>query len=100
MRASAATELRSHERIVQSCAGAGCLRSLVHHHAIDIAPLPVLARLDRPHDWMAGGFEVLCRVPILRTVATGNVSAAEAHAQVDPSCAGPHTLGAIVGLGP
>jgi len=60
---------------------------LVHHHTIDIAPLPVLARLDRPHDRMAGGVEVLRRVPIFRTVATGDVSAAEAHAQVDPSVA-------------
>src|SRR6267142_7007110 len=66
--------------------------SLAHHHAIDIAPLPVLARFDRPHDRMAGGVEVLRRVPIFRTVATGDVSAVEAHAQVDPSVAGPHTL--------
>jgi hypothetical protein len=55
---------------------------------VDVTPDPGLAGLDRAHHGMLGVVEMLGRVFILRRVATGGISADEAHAQVNPGVAG------------
>src|SRR5919198_5748417 len=56
----------------------------LHHELIDIAPEPVLARLERLHERVAGGVEMLGGMLVLRRVTAADVPANEALAQVDP----------------
>src|SRR2546423_6008928 len=56
----------------------------LHHDLIDIAPQPVLARLERLHKRVAGGMEMLGGMLVLRRVTAADVPADEALAQMDP----------------
>jgi len=72
---------KSRKRFVDDASGS------TDHHLVDVAPLPVLARLQGLHDWMLAFLEVLGRVLVLRAVAAADVAAGEAHAQLDPAIA-------------
>src|SRR6202042_924173 len=54
------------------------------HHFIDIAPEPILARLDRLDDRMFRLVKMLRGVFVFRTVAASDVSAFSAEPQVHP----------------
>jgi hypothetical protein len=54
---------------------------------IQIAPAPILTRFLRPDDRVTGGAKVLRRMFILRRVATSDVAANHAKAQVHPDIA-------------
>ena len=56
----------------------------LEHQAIDVAPTPVLARLEAAHDRVLRCPEVFGRVPIDRIVAAADVTAAKAKAKVNP----------------
>lgn len=51
---------------------------------IDIAPAPRLTRLEGPHDGMPGLVKMLRRVPIFGGIATADVTAFQAEAEMDP----------------
>lgn len=68
-------------------------------HFIDIAPDPVLPRLDGAHQWMLGLMEVLSSVLVLGRVATSDVPALQAHAQMYPGVAGLYAILADVLVG-
>src|SRR3954469_23498658 len=53
-------------------------------HAVDVAPAPVLVRLERLDDRMVCCLEVHARVPVLRAVATADVAAPPAPSPADP----------------
>src|SRR4051794_14513348 len=55
-----------------------------HRDLVEIAPRPVLARLDRAHDRVVLAARVRGRVAVGRAVAAADVAALEADAQVDP----------------
>src|SRR5919199_4787439 len=55
------------------------------HHLVDEAPAPVLARLDRTHDWVAARDLMRARMLVRRVVAAADVAAGLAHAQVLPA---------------
>src|SRR4051795_886313 len=59
----------------------------LHHHLVDVAPEPVLARLDGLDDGVAGGMEVLRRVLVLRGIAAADLAAGETQPQMDPGVA-------------
>src|SRR5262249_44837149 len=59
----------------------------LQHHLVDVAPQPVLARLERPNDRVAGGVEVSGGVIGLGRVGAGAVAADQALAQVDQAVA-------------
>jgi len=52
---------------------------------IDIAPTPAFAGLNRLHDRMIHGVEVLCRMLVLRRIAAAHMAAYHALSQVNPS---------------
>jgi hypothetical protein len=52
---------------------------------IHIAPAPAFARLDRFHDRVLHGVEVLCRVLVLGRIAAAYMAAYHALSQVNPS---------------
>src|SRR6202521_3104479 len=58
--------------------------ALRDHQLVVVAPLPVLARLERPHDRVLGRAEVLARVAFGRGIAAADVSARKAETQVHP----------------
>src|ERR1700761_1279863 len=51
---------------------------------VDIAPTPVLARLQGPHDGVTDGERVRTGVPQRRRVATADVATRQAHPQMHP----------------
>jgi hypothetical protein len=57
----------------------------LHHLIVDVAPSPGLAGLERTNDGMRRRMKVLRRVLVLRRVATPDVAARQAEAQVHPS---------------
>ncbi len=63
--------------------GAGAA-ALLEHDLVDIAPHPVLARLDRTHDRVLAAVKVFGRVLVARVIAAPDVAARQAHAQVHP----------------
>jgi hypothetical protein len=52
---------------------------------IDIAPAPAFTGLNRLHDRVLHGVEVLCRVLVLRRIAAAHLAAYHALPQVNPS---------------
>ena len=56
----------------------------VEPELVDEAPAPLFARLERAHDRVVGGAEVLGGVAVLRIVAAAHVTAAHAQTQVHP----------------
>jgi hypothetical protein len=79
-----------------SCIGK---RSGLDEGFVHIAPLPVLARLERLDDRVPSVKEVLRSVLILRRIAAADMAADEANAQVDPLLAHLETLLAAVAAG-
>src|SRR5256885_6465007 len=70
---------------------------LSHYLIVDKAIDPVLAGLEGPHDRVIVGAGVLASVAILRVVATADVTASHAQADVHPVVAGGQALLATVG---
>src|SRR5215216_4022598 len=62
--------------------------SLLHHNLVDIAPHPLLARLNRFDDGVLCLMEMFRCVLVARVVAAANMPADHTHAQVYPSIAG------------
>jgi len=62
-------------------------KSALDHHLVHVAPAPVLARLERPDDRVAGGVKVLGSVLVSRLVAATYIPAGQALAQVNPGIA-------------
>jgi hypothetical protein len=56
----------------------------LHHYLVDIAPYPVLSRLEGLDDRMAGGVEMLGSMPVLGRVAATYVPTGETESKVDP----------------
>jgi hypothetical protein len=63
------------------------LRQSFHELFIDVAPAPLLIRLERLDDRMTARAEVLRRVLISRAIATADVPARHTESQVHPSVA-------------
>jgi hypothetical protein len=63
------------------------LATRLHRDLIDEAPEPIFTRLERLHDRVRGGVEVLRRVLVLRGIATTDVAANAAEPQMDPGIA-------------
>jgi hypothetical protein len=60
---------------------------LLQNHLVDVAPAPVLARLDRLHDGMLGTMKMLRGMFIFGGIAATHVSANQAHAEMHPGVA-------------
>ena len=86
-------------RLEEQVAETGASFSLLHHHLINVAPHPILTRLERLDDRVVGGVEVLGGVLVLRVVAAANIAAAHALAQVYPGVAGLQAVFAAVSAG-
>jgi hypothetical protein len=71
----------------------------VERDLVDIAPAPVLARLERSHDRVAGQPEMGGRVLVLGAVATTDVTTYHAQPQMDPRIADPQAVLAAVRAG-
>ena len=56
----------------------------LQEHLIHVAPTPVLSGLERSHDWVLRLMEVFRCVLVLGGIATTNIAAFQAKAQVDP----------------
>jgi hypothetical protein len=63
------------------------LTTRLHRDLVDEAPQPVLTWLERLHDRVRCGVEVLRRVLVLRGIATPDVAANAAEPQMDPGVA-------------
>src|SRR5438445_10039634 len=59
-------------------------RHRLEHQIVDVAESPIFTRLEGADDRVLRRVEVLCPVFIRRVVATADVSAREAEAEVDP----------------
>jgi hypothetical protein len=64
---------------------------------IDVAPAPVLARLESPDDRMTDLVKVRGRVLVWGAVAAADVTAGHAEPEVDPRAAHPQAVFASVG---
>src|SRR5687768_11047990 len=69
----------------------------LHRDLVDKAPQPVLSSLERLHNRVRGGVEVLRRVLVLRGIATPDVAANPTEAQMDPGVADLQALLATIG---
>ena len=67
---------------------------------VHVAPAPVLARLEAPHESVVGRMEMLGGMLALRVVAAADVAALLAQPEVDPAHAGGETFLATVGRVP
>jgi hypothetical protein len=63
------------------------LRSQRKHRLVDIAPSPLLSRLDGTHHRMTCSVKVFCGVLVLGVVAASYITTHQAHAQVHPKIA-------------
>src|SRR5262249_32661294 len=68
-------------------------------HVVDVAPVPVLARLERADERVRAHARVRRRMPVGRRVAAANVTAREADAEVQPLVACPKAVLAAVDRG-
>ena len=59
----------------------------LEHHLVDVAPVPVLAGLERTHERVSRCREVFACMTIRLIVATADMTAGHAKAQVHPRCA-------------
>jgi len=57
---------------------------MLDDHLIDVAPAPILARLERLDDRMAAGVEVFSGVPVFGLIAAAHMAALQAEAQMHP----------------
>src|SRR3954454_18090163 len=71
-----------------------------HRDLVDVAPRPVLARLERAEDRVPAALRVRGRMAVRRAGAAADVAALEADAQVDPlATAREAVLAAVDGVG-
>src|SRR6476659_490685 len=63
------------------------LHRRLEEQLVHVAPAPVLAGLEAPHDGVAGRMEVLGGMSAWRVVATADVAALLTQPQVDPAAA-------------
>ena len=61
-------------------------------HVIDVAPAPILARLEGSDHGMVSAVKVLGRMAVWRRIAASHVSAGETQPQMDPRVPGLQTL--------
>jgi hypothetical protein len=71
---------------------------LFHDDFVDVAPNPILTRLERPYQRVVNGVEMFGGVLILGRVTAADVSTREAQTKMNPSIAGLQTLLATVGF--
>jgi hypothetical protein len=64
--------------------GSSRLRRGLHHKLVNVAPAPVLSRLETPDDRVPGAVEMFGRVLSGRFVAAADVPARETEPQVNP----------------
>ena len=67
-----------------SCFGFSIGSRKRHESFVGVTPRPIFARFERCGDWMIFGVEMFRRVFIDRSVATADVTATQAQAQVNP----------------
>ena len=60
------------------------LKSLFHHQLVHIAPEPIFAGFDGPHNRVLGSVKMLGSVLVLRGITATHVSANHAQAKMDP----------------
>src|SRR4029077_236689 len=77
----------------------GCASSFFKHHFIDVAPIPVFARLDGLHDGMLRRVKMLGGVFVLRGIAAAHMAADLTQPEVHPSVAHFDTLLTDMNLG-
>jgi hypothetical protein len=73
--------------------------SQLQRELVDIAPTPILSRLDGCDDRMLSGPKVLGRVPVLGLIAASDVSARPTQAKMHPGVAERETFLATLGVG-
>src|SRR5215469_15766215 len=71
----------------------------LHHYLVDIAPYPVLSRLERLNDGMAGGVEMLGSVLVLGRVAATHMPTGETESKMDPGITDLQTVFTSLGTG-
>src|ERR1700682_1366413 len=71
----------------------------VEHHLVDVAPAPVLARLKRSDDRVAGATEVSGSVLVRRAVAAAHMAAGHAESKMNPDGADLQAVFTTVGVG-
>jgi hypothetical protein len=71
---------------------------LVEIHLVDIAPAPMFSRFDGLHDRVPHLVEVGCGMAVPGGIATANLAAFQAHAQVHPAISEVETLVATPGV--
>ena len=59
---------------------------------VHVAPTPILARLERPHDRVPGLTKMRGRVLVWGAVAAAHMPAGHAEPQVHPACADPEAI--------
>jgi hypothetical protein len=77
---------------------AGSLSVLFKHYFIDVTPHPIFAGLDGADNGVLGGVEMLGGVLVFGVIATADVPANEAKAQMNPAVAHLQTFLAAFGL--
>jgi hypothetical protein len=68
----------------------------LEHNAIDVAPRPILARLNRLHERMVTRVIVLLGMFIFRRIAAANMATGQTHSEMNPIIAGLQTLFAAI----
>jgi hypothetical protein len=74
------------------------VEDLLEINLVDVAPAPMFSRFHRLHDRMPLLVEVGRGMAVLGGIATTNLAALQAHAQVDPSTSDLETLLATLGV--
>jgi len=64
----------------------------LEHYLIDVAPAPILSRLEGLNNGMVGRVEMFCGMFVLRGIAAANMPAFQANAQVNPAITGLQTI--------
>jgi hypothetical protein len=73
------------------------MEPLIDIRLVDVAPAPAFSWFDGSHERMPGFVEVRRGMAIPGGIATANLAALQAHAQVDPGISGLETLLATLG---
>jgi hypothetical protein len=67
--------------------GSGGQLGEVKFHLIDVAPTPILAGFDGPHDRVVDGVKMFCCVLIFGRIAATDVATRHAQSQMNPGVA-------------
>src|SRR6185369_7225297 len=81
-----------HPRIFERDLTATETLSELDHELVDVAPAPLLTRLDGTHERVLAGVEVLGRMSVLRRIAAADMSTHHAQAEMEPGVACFQTL--------